>query len=96
MVVISRTPSFRFKNQNTYIRKIGDMLNVNYVLEGNVRKDKEKLCRTAQLIEVQSCAQVWALRSASAVNEMILLRENGCQACQGGHALSSPVYRNST
>lgn len=60
LVVISRTSSFSFKDSNTDIRKIGNLLNVNYVLEGSVRKDKNTLRITAQLIEVQSGAQIWS------------------------------------
>ncbi|GGW74313.1 tetratricopeptide repeat protein [Alteromonas halophila] len=60
LVVIARTSSFNFKNSNTDIRDIGRALNVNYVLEGSVRKDKDKLRITAQLIEVASGAHIWS------------------------------------
>ncbi|MFT6269209.1 MAG: TolB-like protein [Alphaproteobacteria bacterium] len=60
LVVISRTSSFGFKDKNLDIREIGRLLNVNYVLEGSVRKDKEKLRITAQLIDVQSGRHIWA------------------------------------
>ena len=60
LVVISRTSSFNFKDSNTDIRDIGQQLNVNYVLEGSVRKDKDKLRITAQLIEVTSGAHIWS------------------------------------
>ncbi|MGQ8364063.1 hypothetical protein [Glaciecola sp. 1036] len=60
LVVISRTSSFNFRNSNTDIREIGRTLNVNYVLEGSVRKDKEKVRISAQLIEVASGAHVWS------------------------------------
>lgn len=60
LVVISRTSSFNFKGSNTDIREIGRKLNVNYVLEGSVRKDKDKVRITAQLIEVASGAHIWS------------------------------------
>lgn len=60
LVVISRTSSFNFKGSNTDIRKIGELLNVNYVLEGSVRKDKDKVRITAQLIEVATGAHIWS------------------------------------
>ena len=60
LVVISRTSSFAFKDKNKDIREIGNALNVNYVLEGSVRKDKDKLRITAQLIEVKSGAHIWS------------------------------------
>jgi pentatricopeptide repeat protein len=60
LIVISRTSSFAFKDKNKDIREIGDALGVNYVLEGSVRKDKDKLRITAQLIKVQSGAHIWS------------------------------------
>lgn len=60
LVVIARTSSFNFKGSQTDIRKIGELLNVNYVLEGSVRKDKDKVRITAQLIEVATGAHIWS------------------------------------
>ncbi|NDW16060.1 hypothetical protein GTQ48_11070 [Alteromonas genovensis] len=60
LVVIARTSSFNFKDSNNDIREIGKKLNVNYVLEGSVRKDKNQLRITAQLIEVSSGAHIWS------------------------------------
>ena len=60
LVVISSTSSFNFKGSQTDIRKIGELLNVNYVLEGSVRKDKDKVRITAQLIEVATGAHIWS------------------------------------
>ena len=60
LVVIARTSSFNFKGSQTDIREIGKLLNVNYVLEGSVRKDKNKVRITAQLIEVTSGAHIWS------------------------------------
>ena len=60
LVVIARTSSFNFKGSNTDIREIGKILNVNYVLEGSVRKDKDKVRITAQLIEVTTGAHIWS------------------------------------
>ena len=60
MLVISRTSSFKFKNKNDDIRKIGELLNANYVLEGSVRKDQDMVRITAQLIEVKSGVHLWS------------------------------------
>jgi len=60
MLVISRTSSFKFKNKNDDIRKIGELLNANYVLEGSVRKDQDMVRITAQLIEVESGVHLWS------------------------------------
>ncbi|MCL1142833.1 hypothetical protein [Shewanella gaetbuli] len=60
LVVIARTSSFSFKGSKTDIREIGRILDVNYVLEGSVRKDKDQLRITAQLIEVESGKHIWS------------------------------------
>ncbi len=51
LMVTSRTSSFAFKGKNIDIRKIGEELNVESVLEGSVRKSGNKVRITAQLIK---------------------------------------------
>jgi len=48
--VIARTSSFQFKGENIDIRDVGLRLNVNYVVEGSVRKYEDQLRITVQLI----------------------------------------------
>jgi TolB-like protein/Flp pilus assembly protein TadD len=50
--VAGRTSSFSFKGKNQDLRVIGEQLNVNYILEGSVRKSGNRLRITAQLIKV--------------------------------------------
>lgn len=49
--VAARTSSFSFKGKNQDLRFIGEQLNVNYILEGSVRKGGNKIRITAQLIK---------------------------------------------
>ncbi len=58
--VISRTSAFAFKGQNHDIRKIGEQLSVSHVLEGSVRKHKDKIRVTAQLIETTEGFHLWS------------------------------------
>jgi TolB-like protein/Tfp pilus assembly protein PilF len=58
--VVARTSSFVFKGKSADIAKIGHKLNVSYVLEGSVRKDKERLRITAQLINVANGYHIWS------------------------------------
>ncbi|MGS2721491.1 hypothetical protein [Paraglaciecola aestuariivivens] len=58
--VIARTSSFQFKDKQQDIRKIAQTLGANYVLEGSVRKDKNQLRVTAQLIEAESGIHLWS------------------------------------
>lgn len=60
--VVARTSAFAFKGKNEDIRQIGRKLNVQYVLEGSVRKGGERVRVTAQLIEVASGFHLWSER----------------------------------
>ncbi|MDG1752730.1 MAG: FlgO family outer membrane protein [Thalassotalea sp.] len=51
--VIARTSSFSFKEQKISVKDIAQKLNVDFVLEGSVRKHGDKLRITAQLIDTK-------------------------------------------
>ena len=58
--VIARTSAFAFKNKNIDVRTIGDQLGVSTVLEGSVRKAKNKVRITAQLISTDDGTHFWS------------------------------------
>ncbi len=58
--VISRTSSFSFKGKNIDVRKIGEDLGVENILEGSIRKSGNTIRITAQLIEVQNGTHLWS------------------------------------
>ena len=58
--VAGRTSSFEFKGQNQDLRKIGETLGVENILEGSVRKSGTKLRITAQLIQVKDGFHLWS------------------------------------
>ncbi|HBH82638.1 MAG: hypothetical protein A2X03_09990 [Bacteroidetes bacterium GWA2_40_15] len=58
--VAGRTSAFSFKGKNQDLRIIGEQLNVNYVLEGSVRKSGNKIRITAQLIKVADGYHLWS------------------------------------
>jgi TolB-like protein/AraC-like DNA-binding protein/Tfp pilus assembly protein PilF len=58
--VIARTSSFAFKNKNIDIRSIGNQLGVSTVLEGSVRKAKNRVRVTAQLISTDDGTHFWS------------------------------------
>lgn len=58
--VPSRTSSFAFKGQNRDIRYIASQLDVDYVLEGSVRKSGDRVRITAQLIDVKTDMHLWS------------------------------------
>jgi TolB-like protein/DNA-binding winged helix-turn-helix (wHTH) protein/Tfp pilus assembly protein PilF len=58
--VIARTSSARYKQSRKSVAEIGKELNVDYVLEGGVRRDGQQVHVTAQLIKTSDQTQVWA------------------------------------
>ncbi|MBD0403706.1 helix-turn-helix domain-containing protein [Flammeovirga sp. EKP202] len=58
--VIARTSSFAFKNKEIDIREIGNQLGVNTILEGSIKKSKNKVRITAQLINVEDGIHYWS------------------------------------
>ncbi len=58
--VAARTSSFAFRDSQTDIRKIGDLLNVGTLLEGSVRKIGNRVRLTAQLINVEDGFHIWS------------------------------------
>ncbi|MBL8273963.1 MAG: hypothetical protein JNJ74_09135, partial [Xanthomonadales bacterium] len=60
MQVAGRTSSFQFKGKNEDLRSIGQKLGVASVLEGSVRRGKDAMRITAQLIRVSDGIHVWS------------------------------------
>jgi len=58
--VAGRTSAFAFKGRNEDLRKIGEALGVNHILEGSVRKAGNTVRVTAQLIQVSDGFHLWS------------------------------------
>ncbi|RAJ12766.1 TolB-like protein [Arenibacter echinorum] len=58
--VIARTSSFAFKGKDIDIRKIGGQLGVSTILEGSIKKSRERVRITAQLIDVEDGTHYWS------------------------------------
>ena len=60
LLVIGRTSAMTYKGHKKTIDEIGKELDVQYMLEGSVRRDGNRVRVTAQLIEVGDQTHVWA------------------------------------
>jgi len=58
--VIARTSVMHYKHSPASIPQIGNDLGVQYVIEGSVRRDSERVRITAQLIQVKDQSHLWA------------------------------------
>ena len=62
LFVIARNSSFVYKGKAVDVRQVGRELGVRYVLEGAVRKAGDRVRITAQLLEAETGAHLWADR----------------------------------
>ena len=62
LFVIARNSSFVYKGKPVDVRQVGRELGVRYVLEGAVRRAGDRLRVTAQLLEAETGAHLWADR----------------------------------
>ena len=58
--VMARTSSFAFKDTDKTVAEIADILGVQAVLEGSVRRSSDRVRITAQLIDARSGYQLWS------------------------------------
>jgi Flp pilus assembly protein TadD len=75
LTVISRTSSVKLKATGWDLRRIGRELNVGYALEGSVRRAGSALRITAQLIDLETDAHLWAEKYAGTVDDVFDLQE---------------------
>jgi adenylate cyclase len=75
LFVIARNSSFVYKGKAVDIRQVGRELGVRYVLEGGVRKAGNRLRITAQLIEAQTGAHLWAEKYDGALEDVFDLQD---------------------
>jgi serine/threonine protein kinase len=76
LLVIARTSAFSFKGKNINISEIGKELNVEYVLEGSVRKAGNRLRITAQLIQVDGGHHLWSERYDRELDDVFAIQDN--------------------
>jgi adenylate cyclase len=62
MFVISRSTAFTYRNKPVTAKQIGRELGVCYVLQGSVRRSGNQVRVTAQLIDAETDAHLWAER----------------------------------
>ncbi len=60
LLVISRSSTLRYRERNKSLKEIGSELEVRYLVEGSVRRSGNRVLVTAQLIDVETDAHLWA------------------------------------
>jgi adenylate cyclase len=75
LFVIARNSSFTYKGQSVDVKQVGRELGVRYVIEGSVRKGGNRVRITAQLIEAETGAHLWADRFDGSLEDVFELQE---------------------
>jgi TolB-like protein/Tfp pilus assembly protein PilF len=74
MFVISRNTAFTYRNKPVVTKQIGRELGVRYVLEGSVRRSGSRVRVTAQLIDAETDAHLWAEHFDSSAADLFALQ----------------------
>jgi TolB-like protein/class 3 adenylate cyclase len=74
LFVIARNSSFVYKGRAIDVKQVGRELGVRYVLEGSVRRAGNRVRITAQLIDAQSDAHLWADRFDGSLEDIFELQ----------------------
>ena len=74
--VIARNSAFTYKGRQFDLRDVGRELGVGYALEGSVQRAGNKIRITAQLIETENAAHVWAQRFDGDVDDIFELQDS--------------------
>ena len=102
LLVAGRTSSFAFKGKNEDMRAIGKALGVDYLIEGSVRKDADKIRITTQLVQAEDGFHVWSETYDRQLKEIFALQDEIARAISDalkvsfGGAMEEPSSVNQT
>jgi TolB-like protein len=74
-LVIARNSSFQFRGKANDLSEVARKLNVQYVVEGSVRKIANRVRVSAQLIDTSSIAHVWAEHYDRDLNDIFAIQD---------------------
>jgi adenylate cyclase len=100
--VAARTSCFAFKGRNEDVRKIGDVLGVETVLEGSLRRVDTKLRITAQLIKAADGFCLWSERFDREMQDVFAIQDDITRAIMAAFKLrladrsDQPVFKFQT
>lgn len=77
--VASRTAAFYFKHRNEELGLIARKLSTRYILEGSVRRDRDRIRVMAQLIDMETGYHLWSNDYEKPVEEIFDIRHDIAQ-----------------
>ena len=81
--VIARTSVMHYQNSHVPLDQIGRELGVQYVLEGSVRRESDKVRITAQLIQIKDQTHLWSREYDRDISHLLLLQDEIAQEVAG-------------
>jgi len=75
LFVIARNSTFIYKRKPVKVQQVAEDLGVRYVLEGSVRKAKDRVRITAQLIDATTGKHLWAEKYDRALKDIFALQD---------------------
>ncbi len=83
LTVIARSSSFAFRGRDVDAREVGRQLGVRYLLEGSIQAAGGRIRATAQLIDAQTRAHLWAERYDRDEGDLLLIQDDVVQQVAG-------------
>jgi TolB-like protein/class 3 adenylate cyclase/predicted ATPase len=83
LFVLARNSSFTYKGQAIDVKQVGRELGVRYVLEGSVRRGGSRVRISAQLIEAETGAHLWADRFDGSLEDVFDLQDKVASSVAG-------------
>jgi adenylate cyclase len=102
LFIISRNSAFKYKGSAVGVRQVARELNVQYVVEGSVRKVGNRVRVTVQLVDARTDRHVWAERYDRQIEDIFALQDEVTRAivatlpgrvdaASGEHAVRKPT-----
>ena len=76
LLVMARNSSFAYKGRSMDVRQVGKELDARYVLEGSVRRARDRVRITAQLIDAATGTHIWADRFDGDMTDLFELQDD--------------------
>jgi TolB-like protein len=97
LLVIARNSSFLFRGKSIDVSDVARKLNVQFVVEGSVRKMGNRIRVNVQLIEAATAAHIWAERYDRDLTDVFAIQDEITHVVAtqvAGHLRSTVVHRN--
>jgi TolB-like protein len=83
LFIIARNSSFTYKGRAVDLKEVAGALGVRYVLQGSVRKSRDRIRIAGQLVEASTGAHLWADRFGGALEDIFKLEDDVTEAVIG-------------